>query len=45
MGIRTFLESEVSKSNLRKDLVEKMVKLDPDEPTKEELRDGITKLR
>eukprot|EP00037_Helgoeca_nana_P012749 m.116440 g.116440 ORF g.116440 m.116440 type:complete len:443 (+) comp21625_c0_seq6:989-2317(+) len=45
MGIRTFLESEVSKSKLRKDLVEKMVKLDPDEPTKEELRDGITKLR
>lgn len=45
MGVRTFLESEVAKTKLRKDLLEKMMKLDPNEPTEEERLNGITKLR
>lgn len=45
MGTRTFLESEVAKKTKRKDLLAKMVKLDPDEPTAEENEEGITKLR
>eukprot|EP00038_Savillea_parva_P002574 m.115560 g.115560 ORF g.115560 m.115560 type:complete len:496 (-) comp10882_c1_seq2:1488-2975(-) len=45
MGVRTFLESEVTKTTKRKDLLEKMMKLDPNEPTAEEKEHGITKLR
>lgn len=45
MGVRTFLETEVTKKALRKDLLEKMMSLDPDEPTAEEKKNGITKLR
>ena len=43
---RTFLESEVKNPSLRKDLYEKMIKLDPNEPTPEEHENAaITKLR
>lgn len=45
MGVRTFLESEVTKSSKRMDLLQKMVELDPEEPTEEEKKTGITKLR
>lgn len=46
MGTRTFLETEVQNMGLRADLYEKMVKIDPDEPTAEEKeRKSITKLR
>eukprot|EP00054_Salpingoeca_dolichothecata_P011304 m.62791 g.62791 ORF g.62791 m.62791 type:complete len:395 (+) comp19401_c0_seq2:130-1314(+) len=45
MGVRTFLETEVKKKQPRKDLLAKMVALDPDEPTEEEKENGITKLR
>lgn len=45
MGVRTFLESEVSNKKTRKDLLQKMLKLDPNEPTEEEKEVGITKLR
>eukprot|EP00040_Diaphanoeca_grandis_P036893 m.237587 g.237587 ORF g.237587 m.237587 type:complete len:377 (+) comp33710_c2_seq2:265-1395(+) len=45
MGIRTFLENEVVKTSRRKDLLAKMVAIDPDEPTEEEKLLGITKLR
>ncbi len=44
-GLRTFLESEVTKSSRRMDLLAKMVDLAPDEPTAEEKEKGITKLR
>ena len=44
-GVRTFLESEVTKSSKRMDLLQKMVELDPDEPTEDERQTGITKLR
>ena len=43
---RTFLESEVKNPVLRKDLYEKMIKLNPDEPTQSEHEErAITKLR
>ncbi|CAH1790562.1 unnamed protein product [Owenia fusiformis] len=46
MGSRTFLESEVKNPVLRKDLYEKMVKLDASEPTEEEnSQSSVTKLR
>eukprot|EP01065_Artemidia_motanka_P029607 TRINITY_DN35699_c0_g1_i1.p1 TRINITY_DN35699_c0_g1~~TRINITY_DN35699_c0_g1_i1.p1 ORF type:complete len:368 (+),score=96.14 TRINITY_DN35699_c0_g1_i1:231-1334(+) len=46
MGIRTFLESECSSAKQRADLYEKLVRLDPGEPTAEEREAGaITKLR
>ncbi|EDQ91117.1 uncharacterized protein MONBRDRAFT_24063 [Monosiga brevicollis MX1] len=45
LGVRTFLESEVIKTTRRPDLLQKMMKLDPDEPTEEEKEHGITKLR
>jgi len=45
MGVRTFLESEVTKKKRRMDLLEKMIKMDPNEPTAEEKANGITKLR
>lgn len=45
MGVRTFLETEVTKTTLRMDLLEKMMALDPTEPTMEEKKEGITKLR
>ena len=45
-SFRTFLESEVSNTTLRKDLYDKMVKMNPSEPTPEEFeRKAITKLR
>ena len=43
---RTFLESEVKNPVLRKDLYEKMIKLNPDKPTQSEHEErAITKLR
>ncbi|CAG5131778.1 unnamed protein product [Candidula unifasciata] len=46
MGTRTFLEAEVKNPVLRKDLYEKMIKVDPNAPTAEEVAEGaITKLR
>ncbi|KAK6960814.1 inositol-trisphosphate 3-kinase B [Biomphalaria glabrata] len=46
MGTRTFLEVEVKNPVLRKDLYEKMVKVDPNAPTAEErAQEAITKLR
>eukprot|EP00053_Salpingoeca_punica_P019978 m.205419 g.205419 ORF g.205419 m.205419 type:complete len:377 (-) comp17759_c1_seq2:705-1835(-) len=45
MGVRTFLESEVSKKEKRMDLLEKMIDVDANEPTEEERKTGITKLR
>ncbi|KAL4217034.1 hypothetical protein ACF0H5_023490 [Mactra antiquata] len=46
MGTRTFLESEVMNSTLRKDLYEKMIALDPAAPSAEEKQSqSITKLR
>ena len=43
---RTFLESEVKNPVLRKDLYDKMHKLDPNEATPEErVQQAITKLR
>lgn len=46
MGTRTFLESEVTNPVLRKDLYEKMVAMDENEPSAEEHQQkAITKLR
>nr|CAD7200873.1 unnamed protein product [Timema douglasi] len=46
MGTRTFLESEVQKTNAREDLYQKMVQVDPNAPTPEEHRQkAVTKLR
>lgn len=46
LGTRTFQESEVKNPVLRKDLYEKMVKLNVNEPTAEEHEQkAITKLR
>ena len=45
MGVRTFLESEVTKMSRRMDLLEKMIAVDPKEPSDEEKEKGITKLR
>nr|CAD7458766.1 unnamed protein product [Timema tahoe] len=46
MGTRTFLESEVQKTNAREDLYQKMVQVDPSAPTPEEHRQkAVTKLR
>eukprot|EP00055_Hartaetosiga_balthica_P004780 m.13060 g.13060 ORF g.13060 m.13060 type:complete len:367 (+) comp4103_c0_seq1:298-1398(+) len=45
MGIRTFQEQEIEKTKRRKDLLAKMMKLDPNEPTAEEKEHGITKAR
>ncbi|KAL1503549.1 hypothetical protein AB1Y20_012028 [Prymnesium parvum] len=45
MGRRTFLESETSNSKLRVDLAKKMVEIDPDALTSDELSNGVTKLR
>eukprot|EP01137_Pigoraptor_chileana_P025389 Opistho-2@94823 len=46
MGQRTFLESEVNNHELRKDLYQKMIEMDPTEPTPEEhIAGAITKLR
>lgn len=43
---RTFLEAEVKNPVMRKDLYEKMIRLDPDAPTSEEHDErAITKLR
>jgi 1D-myo-inositol-triphosphate 3-kinase len=45
MGTRTFLESEVQNSKARTDLYEKMVKVDPNAPTKlEHENKAVTKL-
>ncbi|CAG9537000.1 unnamed protein product [Cercopithifilaria johnstoni] len=46
MGTRTFLEAEVNNKIVRNDLYEKMVSLDPYEPTEEEhVAKAITKMR
>ncbi|XP_066506030.1 inositol-trisphosphate 3-kinase B isoform X2 [Hoplias malabaricus] len=50
MGIRTYQEEEIfkarTKANLRTDMYQKMVKVDPTAPTEEEHeRKGVTKLR
>lgn len=46
VGCRTFLESEVTNTKKRADLYQKMVAIDPTEPTPEEKETGeITKLR
>lgn len=48
MGTRTYLEDELAKANSkpRKDLFQKMVEIDPNEPTEEEKREeGVTKPR
>ncbi|XP_011505987.1 PREDICTED: inositol-trisphosphate 3-kinase A isoform X2 [Ceratosolen solmsi marchali] len=46
LGTRTFLESEVSKTTARHDLYQKMIVVDPSEPTDEEHEKGaVTKLR
>lgn len=45
MGCRTYLESETDTVTLRKDLLAKMVQIDPHEPSEEEKLNGITKLR
>ncbi|KAK4326925.1 hypothetical protein Pmani_002580 [Petrolisthes manimaculis] len=46
MGTRTFLESEVSNTKARKDLYEKMIKVDASAPTPEEHEaKAVTKLR
>lgn len=48
MGTRTYLEDELAKakSKPRKDLFQKMIEVDPNEPTEEEKREGgITKPR
>jgi len=45
MGQRTFQETEVSNSKRRMDLLQKMIKVDPNEATDEEQEKGITKLR
>jgi len=50
LGIRTFLEEELEKASsnpkLRKDMFEKMIKVNPEAPTEEEKQHkGITKAR
>ncbi|XP_057377176.1 inositol-trisphosphate 3-kinase homolog isoform X2 [Daphnia carinata] len=46
MGTRTFLESEVTNTAARSDLYQKMVKVDPTAPTREENElQAVTKLR
>lgn len=46
MGRRTFLESEVTKSEVRSDLYEKMIAIAPEEPTEDEHKQqAVTKLR
>lgn len=45
MGTRTFQESEVGKPVRRMDLLEKMIAVDPAEPSEEEKQLGITKQR
>ncbi|XP_059477367.1 inositol-trisphosphate 3-kinase homolog isoform X2 [Neocloeon triangulifer] len=46
MGTRTFLESEVSRTNARPDLYQKMVRVDSNAPTPEEHKaQAVTKLR
>jgi len=46
MGTRTFLEKEAASPTERNDLFNKMVKIDPDEPTEEEkAKKSVTKLR
>lgn len=46
MGIRTFLEGEVKNPTRRNDLYQKMIKIDPSEPTEDENKEkAVTKLR
>ena len=45
VGIRTFLEKEVTAAKLRPDLAEKIHKLDPAVLSEEERQKGVTKLR
>jgi 1D-myo-inositol-triphosphate 3-kinase len=39
------MESEVAKSSRRMDLLQKMIELDPTEPTEDERVNGVSKLR
>eukprot|EP01147_Barroeca_monosierra_P000282 gene282-3654_t len=45
MGVRTFQEGEINKTKRRMDLLQKMIKLDPNGPSEEEMQLGITKAR
>eukprot|EP00127_Corallochytrium_limacisporum_P007239 Clim_evm12s244 gene=Clim_evmTU12s244 len=45
MGTRTFLEKEVQNTKLRMDLLQKMLDVNPDYPTEEEKKTGVTKMR
>ena len=46
LGVRTFQLAEVAKTAIRADLLAKLRRIDPAEPTQEELQQGgITKLR
>eukprot|EP00730_Choanoeca_flexa_P015281 TRINITY_DN6982_c0_g1_i1.p1 TRINITY_DN6982_c0_g1~~TRINITY_DN6982_c0_g1_i1.p1 ORF type:complete len:646 (+),score=121.73 TRINITY_DN6982_c0_g1_i1:200-2137(+) len=45
MGVRTFLEDDVNTEKLRMDLLNKMLDLDDREPTPEERKSGVTKMR
>lgn len=45
IGLRTYLLEDVAASGPRMDLLEKMMALDPDEPTAEERKVGVTKRR
>ena len=45
VGIRTFLEKEVTATKLRTDLAEKICKIDPAALSEEERQKGVTKLR
>lgn len=45
MGLRTFVESEVNATALRKDLLKKLLDIDPEAATPAEVQNGITKMR
>lgn len=45
MGLRNFSEADAQKTGRRLDMLEKMLKDAPDEPTEEEREKGVTKLR
>lgn len=45
MGLRTFVESEVNATALRKDLLKKMLDIDPEAASPAEVQNGITKMR
>ena len=45
LGLRTFVESDVNATALRKDLLKKMLDIDPEAATPAEVQNGITKMR